>query len=55
LVPLPSSWPTTATALLTEGLTGLVPPETRRQITFATSLRPAMARPFLLVLTGTSG
>jgi hypothetical protein len=42
-------------ALLAESLTGLVPPETRAQISFATSLRPSMVRPFLLVLTGTGG
>jgi hypothetical protein len=41
-------------ALLAESLTGLVPPETRPQISFATSLRPSMVRPFLLVLTGTA-
>jgi hypothetical protein len=42
-------------ALLAESLTGLVPPETRPQISFATSLRPSMVRPFLLVLTATAG
>jgi hypothetical protein len=42
-------------ALLAESLTGLAPPESRPQISFATSLRPSMVRPFLLVLTGTGG
>jgi hypothetical protein len=42
-------------ALLAEGLTGLVPPETRSQVSFATSLRPSIVRPYLLVLTGTGG
>jgi hypothetical protein len=41
-------------ALLAEGLTGLVPPEIRPQVSFATSLRPSMVRPYLLVLTGTA-
>jgi hypothetical protein len=42
-------------ALLAEGLTGLVPVEARPQISFATSLRPSLVRPFQLVLTGTGG
>jgi hypothetical protein len=41
-------------AVLAESLTGLVPPETRLQISFATSLRPSMVRPYLLVLTGSA-
>jgi hypothetical protein len=42
-------------ALLAESLTGLVPAETRHQISFTTSLRPSLVRPFQLVLTGTTG
>ncbi len=37
-------------ALLAEYLIGLLPTETRPRISFATSLRPSMVRPFQLVL-----
>jgi hypothetical protein len=37
-------------ALLAECLTGLVPAETRPQISFTTSLRPSRVRPYQLVL-----
>jgi hypothetical protein len=36
--------------LLAECLIGLVPPESRPRVSFATSLRPSMVRPFRLVL-----
>jgi hypothetical protein len=37
-------------ALLAECLVGLVPPESRPDVSFATSLRPSMVRPYHLVL-----
>jgi hypothetical protein len=37
--------------LLAECLLSLVPPESRPQVSFATSLRPSMVRPYHLVLT----
>jgi hypothetical protein len=37
-------------ALLAECLVGLVPPETRLQVSFATSLRPSVVRPYQLIL-----
>jgi hypothetical protein len=37
--------------LLAECLTGLVPADSRPQVSFVTSLRPSMVRPFQLVLT----
>jgi hypothetical protein len=36
--------------LLVEGLIGRLPPEIRHQVSFATSLRPSMVRPYQLVL-----
>jgi GTPase-associated protein 1 len=40
--------------LLAECLIGLVPPESRPQVSFATSLRPSMVRPYQLVLIDTA-
>ena len=39
-------------ALLAECLIALVPPEIRPRVSFATSLRPSMVRPYRLVLQG---
>jgi hypothetical protein len=41
--------------LLAECLVGLVPPESRLQVSFATSLRPSMVRPYQLVLIDAAG
>lgn len=38
--------------LLAECLVGLVPPEARPRISFATSLRPSLVRPYQMVLIG---
>jgi hypothetical protein len=42
-------------AAMAECLIGLVPPERRLQVSFATSLRPSMVRPYRLVLINASG
>jgi hypothetical protein len=41
--------------LLAECLIGLVPPESRPNVSFATSLRPSMVRPYKIVLVSSPG